>query len=270
MAVAKLTDATIHQSKKRYGGATILAGSTTIFQSFEDVHPKYGIMVEGARSRHLARRAECCRILCNNPEYRACKQVADMERHVIAHLDPEYREQGNEQRRNRRSDPEYREQENEQRRNRRSDPEYIKQENEQRRNWRSDPEYRARENEQQRNWHPDSEYREQENEQQRNRRSDPEYRARKNEQQCNRRTSTTYRTTYDMACTYKDGEFSFGQPCGKWSVPCVHSCGYFHLSSSTLGTRKKCCANGRMSISSKSCDSKLLAIFELRDFPLFM
>ncbi len=48
--VAKLTDATIHQSKKRYGGATILVGSVTIFQSFEDVHLKYGIIVEGARS----------------------------------------------------------------------------------------------------------------------------------------------------------------------------------------------------------------------------
>jgi hypothetical protein len=76
--------------------------------------------------------------------------------------------------------------------------------------------------------------------------------------------------TYDMACTYKDGEFSFGQPCGKWNVPCVHGCGCFHLLSSTLGTRKKCCANGRMSISSESCNSELLAILELRDFPLFM
>ncbi len=95
--LAKLTDATIHQSKKRYGGTTILVGSATIFQSFEDVHPKYGIIVEGARSRRLARRAECCRILRNNPDYRAREQVADMERHVIARLDPEYREQENEQ-----------------------------------------------------------------------------------------------------------------------------------------------------------------------------
>ncbi len=82
--VAKLTDATIHQSKKRYGGATILVGSATIFQSFKDVHPKYGIMVEGARSRRLARRAECHRILRNNLEYRACEQVADTEKHVVA------------------------------------------------------------------------------------------------------------------------------------------------------------------------------------------
>ncbi len=73
-----------------------------------------------------------------------------------------------------------------------------------------------------------------------------------------------------MASTYKDNEFSFGQPCGKWNVPCVHGCGYFHLLSSMLGTRKKCCANGHMSISSKSCDSELLAVLELKDFPLFM
>ncbi len=48
-------------------------------------------MVEGTRSRRLARRAEYRRILRNNPEYR---------------------EAGNEQQRNRRSDPEYREAEN--------------------------------------------------------------------------------------------------------------------------------------------------------------
>ncbi len=98
-------------------------------------------MVEGARSRRLVRRAECHRILRNNPgvreaeneqqpnrrldpEYRAHEQVADTERHVIARLDPEYREQENEQRHNRRTDPEYTEQENDQQRNRRLDPEY--------------------------------------------------------------------------------------------------------------------------------------------------
>ena len=75
--VDKLKVATIHQSKKRYGGATILVGSATIFQSFEDVHPKW--------------------TLRNDPEYRARKQVADMEGHVVACLDPEYREQENEQ-----------------------------------------------------------------------------------------------------------------------------------------------------------------------------
>ncbi len=62
----------------------------------------------------------------------AREQVADTERHVVARLDPEYREQENEQRRNRWSNPGYTEQENEQRRNRRLDPEYTEQENEQR------------------------------------------------------------------------------------------------------------------------------------------
>jgi hypothetical protein len=50
----------------------------------------------------------------------------------------------------------------------------------------------------------------------------------------------------------------------------VHCCGYIHLLSSMPGTRKKCCANGRMSINRDNCDSKLLANLELREFPLFM
>ncbi len=36
------------------------------------------------------------------------------------------------------------------------------------------------------------------------------------------------------------------------------------------GTRKKCCANGRMSINSNNCNSNLLTNLELRKFPLFM
>jgi hypothetical protein len=73
-----------------------------------------------------------------------------------------------------------------------------------------------------------------------------------------------------MACTYKNGEFRFGQPCGSWSILCVQGCRYIHLSSSTPGTRKKCCANCRMSINSNDCDSKLLTNLELKEFPLFM
>jgi hypothetical protein len=73
-----------------------------------------------------------------------------------------------------------------------------------------------------------------------------------------------------MACMYENGEFHFGQPCGSWSIPCVQGWGYIHLSSSTPGTRKKCCANGRMSISSNNCDSKLLTNLELREYSLFM
>jgi hypothetical protein len=68
----------------------------------------------------------------------------------------------------------------------------------------------------------------------------------------------------------KNGKFHFGQPCGSWSIPCVIGCGYIHLSSSTPGTRKKCCANGCMSINNNNCNSKLLANLELREFPLFM
>ncbi len=76
--------------------------------------------------------------------------------------------------------------------------------------------------------------------------------------------------TYDMACMYKNGKFHFGQPCGSWSLPCVHGCGYIHLLSSTPGTMKKCCANGCMSINSNHCNSKLLTNLELREFPSFM
>jgi hypothetical protein len=61
-------------------------------------------MVEGARSRRLAQRAECRRILRNNPEYREAE---------------------NKQQRNRRLDLEYREAENEQQCNRWSDPEFV-------------------------------------------------------------------------------------------------------------------------------------------------
>ncbi len=114
-------------------------------------------------------------------------------------------------------------------------------------------------------------------------RKDEEVRERENEQRCNRRLvpgvqeneSTNKavlraKRTNDMACTNKNGEFRFGQPCGSWSIPCVQDCGYIHLSSSTPGTRKKYCANSSMSMNSNSCDSKMLAIFELREFPLFM
>jgi hypothetical protein len=73
-----------------------------------------------------------------------------------------------------------------------------------------------------------------------------------------------------LACTYKNGKFHFGQPCGSWSIPCVHGCGYIYLSSLTPGTRKKCCANGCMSINSTNFDSKLQTNLELREFPLFM
>jgi hypothetical protein len=49
--------------------------------------------------------------------------------------------------------------------------------------------------------------------------------------------------TLDMACKYIDGDYIFHQPCKLWNTPCVHGCGYLHLSSLLPGTRKKSCAN---------------------------
>jgi hypothetical protein len=51
----------------------------------------------------------------------------------------------------------------------------------------------------------------------------------------------------EMATKFVNGEHVFHQHCGTWSKECVHGCGYIHLSSSTAGTQKKCCANGRLS-----------------------
>jgi hypothetical protein len=94
-------------------------------------------------------------------------------------------------------------------------------------------------------------------------REDEEVRERENERERNRwealgvrenestnRAAARAKRTYDMAFTYENGEFCFGQPCGSWSIPCVHGCGYIHFLSSTPGMRKKCCANGCMSINS--------------------
>jgi hypothetical protein len=79
-------------------------------------------------------------------------------------------------------------------------------------------------------------------------------------------------TTHEMACRYipGTGEFTFNQPCGQWNKPCIHNCGYMHLSSSTIGTRKKCCAGGKLSYSSPNCNHELLEWFELRELPNFM
>jgi hypothetical protein len=73
-----------------------------------------------------------------------------------------------------------------------------------------------------------------------------------------------------MACKYVNGEFIFNQPCGEWNVPCKHGCGYYHLSSSTVGTRKKCCANGRLSSLSDEFDEELTVGYDLDPFPDFM
>jgi hypothetical protein len=33
-----------------------------------------------------------------------------------------------------------------------------------------------------------------------------------------------------MACKYVDGKYIFHQTCGLWNAPCIHGCGYLHLS----------------------------------------
>jgi hypothetical protein len=189
----------------------------------------------GANSRalHLAQRAESRRILRNNPGVREAE---------------------NEQQRNRCLNPETRSQEQLvdtfRRAAAREDEEIREKENEQRRNRRSVPEYRERE--QSVNMERRAVAREalgvQENE-------------------LTNRSSARAKRTYDMACAYENGKFQFGQPCGSWSILCVHGCGYIHLSSSAPGTRKKCCANGRMSINSNNFNSKLLTNLELRESP---
>jgi hypothetical protein len=74
----------------------------------------------------------------------------------------------------------------------------------------------------------------------------------------------------DMACKYVNGEYLFNQPCGHWNQPCRHGCGYIHLSSSTPGTRKKCCANGRLSSASDEFDEELTVEHDLSLLPNFL
>ena len=73
-----------------------------------------------------------------------------------------------------------------------------------------------------------------------------------------------------MACKYINGEYLFNQPCGHWNQPCRHGCGYIHLSSSTPGTRKKCCANGRLSSASDEFDEELTVEHDLSLLPNFL
>jgi hypothetical protein len=77
---------------------------------------------------------------------------------------------------------------------------------------------------------------------------------------------------YDMACRYvpDNGQYMFHQPCGYWNKPCKHSCGYMHLSSSSTGTRNKCCAKGHLSYNSPNCELDLLIKHDLREKPSFM
>ena len=89
------------------------------------------------------------------------------------------------------------------------------------------------------------------------------------EQESAQRAAARATRTFDMACKYVDGKYIFHQTCGLWNAPCVHGCGYLHLSSSTLGSRKKCCANGRLSSASENFDKELMMDHELNQLPNF-
>jgi hypothetical protein len=90
------------------------------------------------------------------------------------------------------------------------------------------------------------------------------------EPESRQRAASRLNKTFEMACKYVDGQFLFNQPCGLWNAPCVQGCGYIHLSSSTSGSRKKCCANGRLSSASDNFDEELMMDHELDEFPIFL
>jgi hypothetical protein len=73
-----------------------------------------------------------------------------------------------------------------------------------------------------------------------------------------------------MACKYINGQYIFQQPCSLWNAPCVHGCGYIHLSSSMPGSRKKCCAIGCLSSASDNFDKKLMMDHDLDELPHFL
>ena len=78
-------------------------------------------------------------------------------------------------------------------------------------------------------------------------REDPAVRARESRQQA----VAQGKKTHEMACKCVNGEYLFHKPCGLWNEPCVHGCGYIHLSNSTPGTRKKCCVNGGRAVAAR-------------------
>ncbi len=45
------------------------------------------------------------------------------------------------------------------------------------------------------------------------------------------RASARLNKTFKMACKYVNSRHIFHQSCGLWNAPCVHGCGYIHLSS---------------------------------------
>ena len=144
---------------------------------------------------------------------------------------------------------------------------------------REEPGVRERESAQRAATREDGTRREEENNLRRGRRSEMGVRQRETIQRAAAREETGVREretrqragrTFDMACKYVDGNYLFHQPCGLWNEPCIHGCGYLHLSSSSAGTRKKCCANGRLSSSSENFDEELMMDHELDRLPKFL
>ncbi len=76
--------------------------------------------------------------------------------------------------------------------------------------------------------------------------------------------------TFEMACKYVNDQYIFHQPCSLWNALCVHSCGYIHLSSSTPGSRKKCCANGCLFSASDNFDKVLMMDHDLDKLAQFL
>ncbi len=97
-------------------------------------------------------------------------------------------------------------------------------------------------------------------------REEPAVRERKSRQHASARSNKTF----EMACKYVNGQYTFHQPCGLWNAPCVHGCGHIHLSSSTPGSRKKCCANGCLSSASDNFDKELMMDHDFDELPHFL
>ncbi len=90
------------------------------------------------------------------------------------------------------------------------------------------------------------------------------------ERESRQRAVARLNKTFEMACKYVNGQYIFYQPCGLWNAPCVHGCGYIHLSNSTPGSRKKFCANGHLSSASDNFDKELMMDHELDELPQFL
>ncbi len=87
------------------------------------------------------------------------------------------------------------------------------------------------------------------------------------ERESRQRAAARLNKTFKMACKYVNGQYIFHQLCSLWNAPCVHGCGYIHLSSSTPGSRKKCWANGCLSSASENFDKELMMDHDLDKLP---